>query len=83
MAATQTTTMTQDDVARRIASSLAYYVYLQRDEVDVPTVLRMYDWVREIQVDHEHVISLPVLARRWEEHQRGPDDTEWLMRAFE
>jgi hypothetical protein len=81
MAATQMTSTTKEDAARRITSSLAYYVH--RDEVDVPTVLRMYDWVREIQVDHERAIDLPVLARRWYEHQLGPDDTEWLTRAFE
>ncbi len=72
--------MTEQDVAKRVTSALYYYV--SPDEVDVPRVVEMYEWVREARFRANDRIDLPTLAREWSEHERDGHDGNWLMRAF-
>lgn len=69
-----------DGSARKITSRL--YTFIYRDEMDVPMALEMYDWVRESSIRDEDAMNLPVLARRWKEHERTRVGGDWLMRAF-
>ena len=68
-----------DDIARRMTSDL--YHYVSPGDMDIRTVLDMYDWIRSGGARHDAAADLPELARLWTEHERQHRH-DWLFRAF-
>jgi hypothetical protein len=68
------------DIARRMTTDL--YQYVAPGDMDVATVLDMYEWIRTGGVRMDGPVDLPSLARMWTEYERSERHTDWLMRAF-
>jgi hypothetical protein len=68
-----------DEIARRMTSDL--YHYVEPDDLDVRTVLDMYDWIRAGGAPHEESADVAALARMWAEYEQQHRN-DWLFRAF-
>jgi hypothetical protein len=69
-----------DATARRITSDLVSHI--DAGQVDVPTVLDVYDWVRSGNATHDETTDMAALAERWMAYTRETNDDDWMMRAF-
>jgi hypothetical protein len=76
---TTETPRVSDEIARRMTSDL--YHYVAAGDIDIRTVLDMYDWIRAGAARQEEAVDLVALARMWTEYERQHRH-DWLFRAF-